>query len=111
MSQATDRRARKLSVSKAIIIGHVVVNGGVLLLIGITVYICYRLDLVNLCAAGIIGAAVAWPWWSVSVPRWRRWALGQGVDPEQLQKAGVRTGLVWPKGWIFEKTEIPPRKW
>jgi len=51
---------------------------------------------------------MAWTWWSLLVPRWRKWAHEKGVPPDQLQKWAVLTGLVWPKGWIFEKTEF---KW
>ncbi len=56
--------------------------------------------------AAMIGAACAWVWWSFSVPRWRKWALEEGTPADQLQKWEVATGLVWPKGWIFEKTEF-----
>jgi hypothetical protein len=53
-----------------------------------------------------VGSAVAWIWWSLMVPRWRKWALQLGAPPDKLQKWAVLTGLVWPKGWIFEKTEV-----
>jgi len=54
----------------------------------------------------LVGFVLAWLWWSFMTPRWRLWALRQGVNPEQLQKWAFLTGLVWPKGWIFEKTEF-----
>ena len=54
----------------------------------------------------IMGSLVAWFWWSFSVPRWRKWALENGAPEDKLQKWGVITGLVWPKGSIFEKTEF-----
>ncbi len=80
------------------------------LVIGLTVLVCHVFDLLGLRGSIFLGAVLAWPWWSLSVPRWKRWALARGVNAKQLQKAGVRTGLLWPKGWIFEKTEIPNRK-
>jgi hypothetical protein len=101
---------KSISVTKAILIGHVCVSGGVFLLIGATVFVCRAFDVLSLPKAVLVGAILAWPWWSISVPKWRRWALARGADADQLQKVGVRTGLVWPKGCIFEKTEIPPRK-
>jgi hypothetical protein len=103
-------KPKPISVAKAILIGHVCVNGGVLLVMLASVFICRFFNLLNFPIALGLGAVLGWPWWSVSVPRWRRWALAKGVDAEQLQKWGVRTGLVWPKGWIPEKTEFPPRK-
>ena len=51
------------------------------------------------------GFILGWTWWSHSVPRWRRWAHNRGANPDRLQKWGVVTGLVWPKGSRFEKTE------
>ena len=54
----------------------------------------------------IVAAGTAWLWWSFAIPRWRRWALRRGVDRDALQRVGVATGLVWPRGWIFEKTEF-----
>jgi len=59
---------------------------------------------------GMFGSvAVAWLWWSLAVPRWRRWALRAGCDPAELQAQGVEAGLLWPKGHLFEKTELPLR--
>jgi hypothetical protein len=104
-------RAKSISVAKAILVGHACVTGGVFIVIGATVFVCHIFDLLRLPVALIVGAMIAWPWWSLTVPKWRRWALERGADAEELQKVGVRTGLVWPKGCIFEKTEIPPRKW
>jgi len=39
-----------------------------------------------------------------------RLVLGQGIDPNRLQKFALRTGLTWPKGSIFEKTEFRRKK-
>jgi hypothetical protein len=102
---------KSISVAKAIVVGHLCVTGGVFVVIGVTVFVCRVFDLLNFPIAIGVGAIVAWPWWSLTVPKWRRWALKRGADAEQLQKVAVRTGLVWPRGCIFEKTEIPPRKW
>jgi len=54
----------------------------------------------------VIGIIVDWLWWSYSIPRWRRDALKQGADANELQAAGEATLLLWPKGSIFEKTEF-----
>ena len=109
-SKLSGCKEQKLSVAKAIGVGQICVTGGVLLVIGLTVFVCHLFDFLGLRWSLFLGVVLAWPWWSVSVPRWRRWALNRGVDAKQLQKAAVCTGLVWPKGWPFEKTEIPPRK-
>ena len=54
---------------------------------------------------GITGFVGGWLWWSYATPRWRRWALERGVDPDQLQRL-AEFKLVWPKGWFLEKTEF-----
>lgn len=100
------QRLKLMSAGKAVLLGHLFVNLPVLLLI------------VGFSVAGkiivsdawlsflVIGSVLAWTWWSFSVPRWRRWALERGASPDRLQKLAVATGLVWPKGWIPEKTEF-----
>ena len=72
-------------------------------------------NLISPGAAGAIsgfgvGFVLAWLWWSLAVPRWRRWALGRGVDPDELQNLAQKVGLVWRRGSFFEKTELPPRE-
>ena len=59
---------------------------------------------------GIVSFVGAWLWWSYWIPRWRAWALRRGVDPGQLQAAGERAKLVWPRGHILEKTEFRYRE-
>jgi len=58
----------------------------------------------------VLSIAIAWLYWSITVPRWRLWALRAGADADETQKLAVRAGLVWPRGSFFEKTELPPRK-
>jgi hypothetical protein len=45
-------------------------------------------------------------WWSFTIPRWRRWAIRRGASADKLQKFAVVVGLTWPKGSVFEKTEM-----
>ena len=58
---------------------------------------------------GVVGSGLGWLWWAFTVPRWRQWALRNGAPPERLQLLAVATGLVWPKGWFFEKSELRPK--
>jgi hypothetical protein len=52
------------------------------------------------------GFVIAWLWWSCTVPLWRDWAADRGADPDETQWLAERQKLVWPRGHIFEKTEI-----
>jgi hypothetical protein len=65
--------------------------------------------LVGLLVGIVLGAAVAWVWWSFTVPVWRDWVVDQGLTPSDVQELAVATGLVWPRGSHFERTEFPRR--
>jgi hypothetical protein len=97
-----------MSVGKAILIGQLLVNVPVfIIMIGLTALtVILTKNLIMGLPGFIVGFVIAWLWWSFTVPRWRRWAHRQGVPPAELQKWAVATSLVWPKGWIFEKTEF-----
>ena len=56
------------------------------------------------------GFVVAWGWYSFAISRWRRWALARVTDAERLQKLAELTGLLWPKGSVFEKKEFKEPK-
>ncbi len=114
----SSRQHVHMSVARAILAGQLLVNLPTLLLIfgtpllGVLAARSYArvLGLSWICigagAALLVGCAVGWVWWSYAIPRWRRWALKRGVPPGALQKWAVLTFLVWPKGWIFERTEF-----
>src|SRR5579859_4676881 len=103
----SDGRKPPLSPSRAVAVGQLVVNLPVLafLVSGLLLADVFRRSYwAFVCAA--LGFIVAWLWWSLSVPLWRDWSRRRGADEEQTQILGQRSGLVWRKGSIFEKTEI-----
>ena len=99
---------RPLSVGQAILVGHLIVNGPtVLILVGGGYSGQMLADSFGL---GLLVAVLpAWLWWSFVIPRWRQWALTNGAEPERLERLGVRMLLLWPKGWLFARTELRPR--
>jgi len=66
----------------------------------------FESEFVFLCFLMIVPPLLAWVWWSREVPPWRIWALRNVDDWPSLERAAVLTGLIWPRGSIFEKTEI-----
>ena len=124
--QKSSISTKSLGIGKAIIIGHVLVNAPVIFIM--LIFSCsgffFAFSLINISGdtiknvfvspvfiiPSIIGIIVAWLWWSFSVPRWREWALKNGAPDDELQKWGVITGLVWPKGSLFEKTEFKQKE-
>jgi len=106
---------KQMGVGTAVLIGHLITTLPVFIFIcGLTflgvfvVLSVFSSNLVLVFGFLLLGFIMAWTWWSLLVPRWRKWALKKGVPPDELQKWAALTGLVWPKGWIFEKTEY---KW
>jgi len=93
---------------RAVTIGSFAVNGPVLAILIGGVWFCNRFDGILYFATVFPFFAVAWLYWSLAVGRWRVWAARAGADPDATQRLAVWTGLTWPKGWIFEKMEIPP---
>ena len=103
--------ARTVTPGRAVAVGHLVVNVPVLAII----VLAYVVGLISIGPVGAIlclfvGIALAWVWWSAMVPRWREWARRRGADEDRTQQLAQVTGLVWPKGHMFEKTEFRRRK-
>ena len=101
-------QTRRTSIWKAILVGQLVVNLPAVAIMIAALFLGFfgvpwPLSL-------IIGSLVAWVWWSYTVPRWRDWAHYRGVNPDRLQKVAFRTGLTWPRGSLFERTEFRRRK-
>ena len=95
-----------LSAEEAVIRGHLVVTVPVLLILLSAPLLGYLLFGFLGLGLGFPGFVAAWLWWSFTVPRWRRWALRRGADPDRTQRLGELSGLVWPKGFFLEKTEF-----
>jgi hypothetical protein len=100
-----------LSPHRAVTIGQLVVNLPVLAIMvsGFLLADAFRHSYWAFAFAGL-GFVFAWLWWSVAVPLWRDWAKRSGADEEETQILGQRSGLVWRKGSVFEKTEIRVRR-
>ena len=94
-----------MSPLNAVLVGHALVNGVTILIIGACVLSANALE-VRWTIGVLAGGVLSWGWWSLMIPRWRRWAASQGADPEQTQRLGERTLLLWEKGSVLEKTEF-----
>jgi hypothetical protein len=95
-----------LTAGRAVLLGHLLVTGPLLIIFAVF-YVAGRIlaphSLLWFLLAGFIAAFL---WRSFTVPRWRRWALKRGAPPDQMQNLAAATGLVWPKGSVFEKLEF-----
>ena len=104
-----------MSVTKAIVVGLLFVNGPVtILMVAPTAAMVYanRYGLIQwdgnwqIIPAFLIGFVMAWLWWSITVPKWRLWAYTRVNDIAKLKEAAVSVRLTWPEGSQFARTEI-----
>lgn len=97
--------SRPLGIGKAIAAGWLVVNVPAIAIMLAALAVGAEIGPTAWWLFLAVGFVLGWTWWSQAVPRWRRWALRRGVNPDRLHKWAVITGLVWRKGSMFEKTE------
>ena len=105
-----------MSPSRAILIGQCFVNGPVFALLFGPSLIVWQLSGAPAVISVVVGwrllasfgisFALAWLWWSISVPRWRVWAYARVEDVAALKQLAVEARLTWPDGSIFERTEL-----
>lgn len=107
MHHHPEKPARWMDPGTAVIIGHAWVSAPMLgiVLLG-TLAGIFLYGILGMLVAFPVSIALGWLWWSFFIPRWRRWARRRGADPERLQYHAELTGLVWPKGFILERTEF-----
>lgn len=109
-----------IRVGIAVLVGQIVVNLPVLMIILVVTFVGITRTLIlmktlpalselviflGVMGSMLIGALAGWLWWAFTIPRWRRWALKNGIPEAELQKWAVLTSLVWPKSATFGKTE------
>jgi hypothetical protein len=99
----------RLSPGLAVLIGHAVVSVPAVLLLGITMFSFAALGHGTLTGGFFVGVVPAWLWWSFVVPRWRDWVVDHDLDVDAVQSIAVATGLLWPRGFFLEKTELRRR--
>ncbi|MBX7143303.1 MAG: DUF4269 domain-containing protein [Oligoflexia bacterium] len=112
--QETRNVSRTLSVGKAIWFGLIWVNVPVLVYLScplwiFSTYIEQGEISRDYSWLGLIvfltSIVAAWSWWSLAVPRWRRWAYRRVDDLAQLKQQAIAVGITWPDDHIFESTE------
>ncbi len=97
---------KRASAILAVARGHLTVTLPVLVIIAVAGFVGRLFGGTGGLFLGIIvGAVLAWPCWSFLVPRWRDWVEGKGIAPEDVQSLAASTGLLWPRGSFFERTE------
>lgn len=107
-------QSNKISIRQAILLGQLFVNGGCIIIMFATwilsfvVVVQAKLSVWFILAGIFAGPIVAWPWWSFSKPIWEHWAVKR-IDESEIEafyREAVSAQLAWPRGHVFEKTEL-----
>lgn len=106
---------KRITVSQAVFIGQLTVNGLVMFFLVAPGLTCNYLSNKGLLPDWSVAAAVgvgfvsAWLSWSIMITKWRIWAFENVEDLQGLKEMAISQRLIWPDGGIFEKTEIRTR--
>lgn len=102
----------KVTVSQAILRGHLMVNVPVILVFfgcpAVAIY-GYTQGLIPLWGAAVAfftGIVLAWLVWGFMVTKWKVWAYENVRNLHELKRRAVEEKLIWHEGSVFEKTEI-----
>jgi hypothetical protein len=101
-----------VTVDRAISKGHRMVNYPTVVILVMTLGICFYLGIQKILPFWIIPAGfgfafgLAWLWWSIMITKWRLWAFENVRNVHELKKRAVQEKLIWGDNSIFEKTEI-----
>lgn len=103
---------KPVTVDEAIAKGHRMVNYPVILIMIVTLGVCFYLGIKEILSQWIIplgfvlAVGLAWLYWSFMITKWRLWAFQNVRNVRQLKKRAIQERLIWPDNSIFEKTEI-----
>ena len=98
------QKNKKLSSSKIILMGELMVNLPVTMIILISALILGQLGL-GWSLSIILGAGIGWYSWAKLLVKWKFWAINNGVDRDRLFRLG-KLGLInfdWHR--IFDDEE------
>ena len=101
-----------ISVNKALIRGHLMVNLPVFItMFGIPALAYYLkkqgwIPGWGIGVAAVLGFVLAWLVWSIMITKWRIWAFENVRNVHELKQKAIEQNLIWPDGNLFEKTEI-----
>ena len=106
-----------MNLGKLINKGLIMVYGPLMTFVISSTLIAYWItkDILKLETADIITTVflfvfifIGWIWWSYKIVKWKYFAFSKLTIDEsyELYSKAIDVGLIWPKGSIFNKTEI-----
>ena len=106
-----------MNLSKLINKGLITVYGPLVIFVILSSLITYWItkNILELEKADIITTAflfvfifIGWIWWSYKIVKWKYFAFSKLTIEEsyELHIKAIESGLIWPTGSIFNKTEI-----
>ncbi|MBI3234608.1 MAG: hypothetical protein HYZ42_11305 [Bacteroidetes bacterium] len=81
---------------KIILSGILIVNIPVMIIILLSLFLLMTFAGTSFNISLLIGAAIAWSYWSYASLYWIKWCLIRGVEKERLHRQGMRSLVLWP---------------
>jgi hypothetical protein len=82
---------------RAIVVGHLILTLPAITGILLVPFFCLREFGPFLFLYYLLGGiALAWQWYSIALPDWKRWLVGKDVPQEEADNLTRRAGLAWP---------------
>lgn len=87
--------SKELSTIEIVNRGWLLVNIPSIIII-LVVWFCLATYLeINGKISAIIGGALGWIYWELTIKKWIKWALDNNVEPDRLLKIGQFSLLLW----------------
>jgi hypothetical protein len=83
--------------SRATLVGHLVLTApAIAAIILIPLFSLYMFGPFLFIYYVITGIAIAWQWYLVALPNWKKWLREKGTQQEEIDSLARRSGLGWP---------------
>lgn len=88
--------------SRAIIVGHLSITLPAIATILLVPFLGFRIFDPSLFVYYVLAwMALAWQWYAVALPGWKRWLGGRGVLYDDAENLARRAGFAWPQNSMF----------
>jgi len=83
--------------SRAVVVGHLTLTAPAIVVSLLSPFLALRaLGPTVVPYYFLAGLAIAWQWYLVGLPGWKKWLANKGAPAEEVHDLAYRAGLVWP---------------
>ena len=83
--------------SRATLVGHLFLTApAIAVILLIPFFSFYMFGPFLFISYVMVGIAIAWQWYLVALPMWKKWLTEKGAQQEEIDSLAGRSGLAWP---------------